>query len=113
MEAGVEWIWNANLHLVEALLDQDYILDMDPPVKPLYSHQEGAAFGYNPQKPGRPSHCYHAFCIAKLRLVLGVVVHAGNETAATFARAAGVGLPEREARTRRAARGRERTSSTR
>ena len=39
MEAGVEWIWNANLHLVEALLDQDYILDMDPTVKPLYGHQ--------------------------------------------------------------------------
>ena len=84
MEAGIEWIWNANLHLVEALLDQDYILDMDPTVKPLYGHQEGAAFGYNPQKPGRPSHCYHAFCIAKLRIVLGVVVHAGNETAGVY-----------------------------
>ena len=65
MEAGPEWIWNAT-------------------VKPLYGHQEGAAFGYNPQKPGRPSHCYHAFCIAKLRLVLGVVVHAGNETAGVY-----------------------------
>lgn len=81
MEAGVEWIWEENLHLIEPLLDQDYILDMDPTVKPLYGHQEGAVFGYNPQKPGRPSHCYHAFCIAKLRVVLGVVVHAGNETA--------------------------------
>ena len=70
--------------LVEPLLDQDYILDMDPTVKPLYGHQEGAAFGYNPQKPGRPSHCYHAFCIARLRLVLGVVVHAGNETAGVY-----------------------------
>ena len=48
MEAGVEWIWNENLRLVEPLLDQDYILDMDPTVKPLYGHQEGAAFGYNP-----------------------------------------------------------------
>ena len=57
---------------------------MDPTVKPLYGHQEGAAFGYNPQKPGRPSHCYHAFCIARLRLVLGVVVHAGNETAGVY-----------------------------
>ena len=76
MEAGVEWIWEENLHLIEPLLDQDYILDMDPTVKPLYGHQEGAVFGYNPQKPGRPSHCYHAFCIAKLRVVLGVVVHA-------------------------------------
>jgi len=84
MEAGVEWIWNENLHLMEPLLDQDYILDMDPTVKPLYGHQEGAELGYNPQKPGRPSHCYHALCIAKLRLVLGVVVHAGNETAGLY-----------------------------
>jgi len=84
MAAGVEWIWNENLHLMEPLLDQDYILDMDPTVKPLYGHQEGAEFGYNPQKPGRPSHCYHAFCIARLRLVLGVVVHAGNETAGIY-----------------------------
>ena len=78
---GLEWIWNENLHLVEPLLDQDYILDLDPTVKPIYGHQEGAEFGYNPQKPGRPSHCYHTLCIAKLRLVLGVVIHAGNETA--------------------------------
>ena len=78
---GLEWIWNENLHLVAPLLDQDYILDLDPTVKPIYGHQEGAEFGYNPQKPGRPSHCYHTLCIAKLRLVLGVVIHAGNETA--------------------------------
>ena len=51
---GLEWIWNENLRLVEPLLDQDYILDLDPTVKPLYGHQEGAEFGHNPQKPGRP-----------------------------------------------------------
>ena len=78
---GLEWIWNENLNLVAPLLDQDYILDLDPTVKPLYGHQEGAEFGYNPQKPGRPSHCYHTLCIAALRLVLGIVIHAGNETA--------------------------------
>ena len=57
---------------------------MDPTVKPLYGHQEGAEFGYSPRKPGRPSHCHHAFCIAKLRLVLGVAVHAGDETAGIY-----------------------------
>ena len=56
---GLEWIWNENLRLAEPLLDQDYILDLDPTVKPVYGHQEGAEFGHNPQKPGRPSHCYH------------------------------------------------------
>ena len=53
-------------------------------MKPLYGHQEGAELGHNPQKPGRPSHCYHTLCIAKLRLVLGIVVHAGNETAGIY-----------------------------
>ena len=81
LKEGLEWIWGENLRLVEPLLDQDYILDLDPTVKPLYGRQEGAEFGYNPHKPGRPSHCYHTLCIAELRLVLGVVVHAGGETA--------------------------------
>ena len=35
-----------------------YVLDLDPTVKVLYGHQEGAEVGYNPQKPGRRSHCY-------------------------------------------------------
>jgi hypothetical protein len=30
-----------------------------PWVKPLYGRQEGAVVGYNPHKPGRPSHTYH------------------------------------------------------
>jgi hypothetical protein len=28
-------------------------------VKTLYGEQEGAEIGYNPHKPGRPSHAYH------------------------------------------------------
>ncbi len=45
-------------------------------VKPLYGHQEGAEIGYNSQKPGRPSHIYHIYMIADLRLVLDVEVQA-------------------------------------
>ena len=41
------------------MIAEDYALDLDPTVKPLDGHQEGAEFGYSPQKPGRPSHCYH------------------------------------------------------
>ena len=33
---------------------------------------------YNPHKPGRPSHSYHTYFIANLRLVLDVEVQAGN-----------------------------------
>lgn len=34
--------------------------------------------GYNPKGPGRPSHTYHTYIIANLRLVLDVEVQAGN-----------------------------------
>ena len=35
--------------------------------------------GYNPKKPGRPSHCYHTYSMAGTRLVLDVDVSAGDE----------------------------------
>ena len=37
--------------------------------------------GYNPKKPGRPSHSYHSALMANTRLALRVDVMAGNETA--------------------------------
>ena len=41
--------------------------------------------GYNPHKPGRPSHTYHTYFIAHLRLILDVEVQAGTETASSSA----------------------------
>ena len=55
-------------------------MDVDVTVKPLYGHQEGAEIGYNPQKPGRPSHTYHTYMMANLRLILEVEVQAGNQS---------------------------------
>ncbi|MBA0083814.1 MAG: transposase, partial [Acidobacteria bacterium Pan2503] len=55
-----------------------WILDTDTTVKPLYGHQEGAVVSYNPHKPGRPSHSFHCYILANLRLVLAVEVQAGN-----------------------------------
>jgi hypothetical protein len=69
----------------EPLLEEPWALDMDTTVKPLYGHQEDAKVGYNPQKPGRPSHAYHSYFIANLRIVMEVEVQAGNQTAASFA----------------------------
>lgn len=80
------WVWRENLRLLQDVVAEDYVLDLDPTVKPLYGHQEGAELGYSPQKPGRPSHCHHTLCIAKLRLTLAVVVHPGNETSGTHSR---------------------------
>ena len=45
----------------------------------LYGHQEGAELGYNPHKPGRPSHCYHTYMLSSLRLVLRVDVLPGDQ----------------------------------
>ncbi len=69
----------------EPLLEEPWALDVDTTVKPLYGHQEDARVGYNPQKPGRPSHAYHSYFIANLRIVLDVEVQAGNQTASSFA----------------------------
>ena len=66
----------------EPLLAEPYILDIDTTVKPLYGKQEGAAIGFNAKKPGRPSHVYHTYFIANLRLVLDSEVQAGNRQAA-------------------------------
>jgi len=77
---GVSWLQKHLLSCYEPLLKTPWILDADVTVKPLYGHQEGAKLGYNPQKPGRPSHTYHTYMIANLRLVLDVEVQAGNES---------------------------------
>jgi hypothetical protein len=69
----------------EPLLEEPWAMDVDTTVKPLYGHQEDAKVGYNPQKPGRPSHAYHSYFIGNLRMVMDVEVQAGNQTAASFA----------------------------
>lgn len=80
-EAGEVWLQRSLDYAVRPLLREPWILDVDTTVKPLYGEQEGAVTGYNPSKPGRPSHSYHSYLVANLRLVLDVEVHAGNETA--------------------------------
>ena len=77
----------AQTHLVKTLaplLALDWVLDVDVTVKALYGFQEEAILGYNPQKPGRPSHTLHTFMLIKARLILEVSTHAGDEhTSAT------------------------------
>ncbi len=77
--AGTNWLDGHLDESTAALLDAAWILNTDSTVKVLYGHQEGAVVAYNPKKPGRPSHSYHTYLMAGLRLVLGVEVHAGNE----------------------------------
>ena len=65
-------------------LTTDWILDCDATVKLLYGHQDGAEVGYNPTKPGRPSHTIHTYWIANVRLVLDAEVQEGTATAAKY-----------------------------
>jgi hypothetical protein len=77
--AGLAWLQAHLDYCVRPLLSEPWVLDIDSTIKPLYGHQEGAVIGYNPHKPGRPSHCYHTYLVANLRLVLGVDVQPGDE----------------------------------
>ena len=66
------------------LLTIPWVLDLDATVKPLYGKQEGAEVGYNPAKPGRPSHVYHSYFIANIRFALGVDVQNGKSIAGYY-----------------------------
>ena len=81
--AAVTWLQTHLNKCYAPLLSESWILDMDVTVKVLYGKQEGAVIGYNPTKPGRPSHAYHTYSIGNLRLVLDAEVQAGNQTAAS------------------------------
>jgi hypothetical protein len=92
---GIAWL-QRHLSLSYApLLETPWILDTDVTVKPLYGHQEGAKKGYNPHKPGRPSHTYHTYLIANLRLVLEVEVQAGDQAQSSHSLPGLIGLLDR------------------
>ena len=84
-EAGVAWLREQLEYCTRPLLAEPWILDVDTTVKPLYGHQEAAVVGYNPSKRGRPSHVYHSYLMAELRLVLEVEVASGKEHTAKHA----------------------------
>src|SRR5262249_11704039 len=67
--AGTRWLRGNLVFCVRPLPDEPWVLDVDATIKPLYGHQEGAVVGYNPRKPGRPSHCYHTYMLSDLRVV--------------------------------------------
>lgn len=83
-EAGTQWMQRHIDKSVMALIGAPWILDVDVTIKPLYGKQEGAVVGFNPKKPGRPSHAYHSYQMAGLRLVLGVDVEAGNQSHSNY-----------------------------
>lgn len=85
-EACAAWQSGALQQTWRAALRWPWILDLDVTVKPIYGQQEGAEVGYNPHKPGRPSHTYHTLFLRHLRLVLDVEVRPGKQHAAAHSR---------------------------
>lgn len=83
---GVQWLQNSLQQVYAPLLSEPWILDADTTIKTLYGKQEGAEVGYNPHKPGRPSHTYHTYMIANLRLILDVEVQGGKQVASKYSR---------------------------
>jgi hypothetical protein len=76
---GRTWLQGHLQSSYEGFLSSLWVLDIDTTVKPLYGRQQGATLGYNPHKPGRPSHVYHTYWVASLRLCLDVEVRPGRE----------------------------------
>ena len=76
------WMDSALNESTREALCMPWILDVDTTVKLLYGHQAGAEIGYNPVKPGRPSHTLHTYWISNMRLVLDVEVQSGKSHAA-------------------------------
>lgn len=83
LAAAENWMGQALLESVKHALDTPWILDVDTTIKTLFGRQGGAEIGYNPHKPGRPSHTIHTYWIANLRLVLQAMVQDGKSSSAT------------------------------
>ena len=83
--AGIAWLREQLEYCVRPLLSEPWVLDVDTTVKPLYGHQHAAEVSYNPSKRGRPSHVYHSYLMAELRLVLEVEVASGKAHTAKHA----------------------------
>lgn len=89
--AGTQWLdtelARCTMPVLSSVSGPSWILDTDTTVKCLYGKQEGAVLGYNPKKPGRPSHSYHSYFMANTRLALRVEVKPGNETSSNHSAA--------------------------
>lgn len=82
-DAGISWLDQQLANSTNAAISLGpWILDTDTTVKCLYGKQEGAVVGYNPRKPGRPSHSYYSCFMGNTRLALTVEVNPGNQHSA-------------------------------
>ena len=85
---ALNWLSDSLHYSYDTLLDIPWVLDIDATVKTLYGHQECAEVGYNPHKPGRPSHVYHSYFMSNIRMALDVDLHSGKEVAGCYSMSA-------------------------
>lgn len=83
--ASEVWLKSHLMRSLSAALNTPWILDIDTTIKVLYGNQQGAEVGYNPHKPGRPSHALHTYWVGNMRMVLDVVVSPGKQFSASHA----------------------------
>lgn len=77
-----QWYSLAEAQIYQAI-PENSIADWDSTVTTRYGHQEDVAVGYNPHKPGRPSHHPLVCVIAGTRLALHMQWRKGNTVSAT------------------------------
>ncbi|MCK9905685.1 transposase, partial [Frankia sp. Cpl3] len=72
-----------NQQIITPCLPSELIMDLDSTVETVYGHQQGAAVGTNPHKPGRKS--YHPLMAfeGQSRLCLNAVLRSGNTHSST------------------------------
>ena len=83
---STQWMQDQLEHSIAQATATPWILDCDTTIKVLYGKQDGAVVGYNPHKPGRPSHAIHTYWIGNLRLVLDAQLEPGNRHSPVHAR---------------------------
>ena len=75
-------------YCVRPLLSEPWVLDIDSTDQAVaWPPGRRQVVGYNPHKPGRPSHCYHTYLMANLRLVLGSMCSLAMNTRQSMASA--------------------------
>lgn len=79
-EAHVLELGQANTVLLDSAFNEnrDRILDIDTTVETVYGNQEGAAVGYNPNKPGRKSYQAVLAFDGESQAVINVMLHSGK-----------------------------------
>lgn len=79
---GEEWLHKAEEVLYKSLGGR-YVLDWDSTVTVRFGEQEGAEVGYNPRKPGRPSHHPLLCTISGTRLCLHMQYRPGKASSSS------------------------------